>query len=45
MPGPSAPNFFRIFVKKLGAGQLIQGEHLDFELDMPDDLTDGRGRA
>ena len=45
MPGPSAPNFLRIFVKKLGAGQLIQGELLDFGLDMPDDLADGRGRV
>ena len=42
---PAAANFLNILVKKLAAAQQIQGELLDFLLNMPGNLVDGCGWA
>ena len=42
-PVTAAANFLNILVKKLAAAQQIQGELLDFLLNMPGNLVDGYG--
>jgi hypothetical protein len=42
-PVSAAANFLNILVKKLAAAQQIQGELLDFLLNMPGNLVDGYG--